>query len=172
MADGTSSGISWISKLFGLKQTASAEQEPGVTSGPADAKSTIHSEIRSINGGPPMPEAGELSPDFQRAAPAVGARSAGAESHWLMAQAQTPPATSTRGTRRFTVDPATKRVILPDGTSLEAVEISGSDIIMRQPDGSVVIIENAIPQIFFHIATAYDILRHNGVPVGKRDYTG
>jgi hypothetical protein len=31
---------------------------------------------------------------------------------------------------------------------------------------------NAVPQIFFHVTTAYAILRHNGVPVGKRDYTG
>jgi hypothetical protein len=31
---------------------------------------------------------------------------------------------------------------------------------------------NAVPQIFFHITAAYAILRHNGVPVGKRDYTG
>ena len=33
-------------------------------------------------------------------------------------------------------------------------------------------LENAIPQIFFHLTTAYAILRHNGVPVGKRDFTG
>lgn len=31
---------------------------------------------------------------------------------------------------------------------------------------------NAVPQIFFHITAAYAILRHNGVPVGKRDFTG
>jgi hypothetical protein len=31
---------------------------------------------------------------------------------------------------------------------------------------------NAVPQIFFHITAAYAILRHNGVPLGKRDYTG
>jgi hypothetical protein len=31
---------------------------------------------------------------------------------------------------------------------------------------------NAIPQIFFHITTAYAILRHNGVPIGKGDFTG
>ena len=30
----------------------------------------------------------------------------------------------------------------------------------------------ALPQFFFHIATAYDILRHNGVDLGKRDYMG
>lgn len=30
----------------------------------------------------------------------------------------------------------------------------------------------ALPQFFFHVATAYDILRHNGVELGKRDYMG
>lgn len=28
----------------------------------------------------------------------------------------------------------------------------------------------AVPNIFFHVVTAYDILRNAGVPVGKRDY--
>lgn len=27
-----------------------------------------------------------------------------------------------------------------------------------------------IPQFYFHLVTAYDILRHNGVPLGKADY--
>ena len=30
----------------------------------------------------------------------------------------------------------------------------------------------AIPNVFFHITTAYAILRHNGVDVGKRDFLG
>jgi hypothetical protein len=30
----------------------------------------------------------------------------------------------------------------------------------------------ALPNFFFHVATAYDILRHKGVPVGKSDYLG
>ena len=30
----------------------------------------------------------------------------------------------------------------------------------------------SLPQFFFHITTAYDILRHNGVDLGKRDYMG
>jgi hypothetical protein len=30
----------------------------------------------------------------------------------------------------------------------------------------------ALPQFFFHLTTAYDILRHNGVELGKRDYMG
>ena len=31
---------------------------------------------------------------------------------------------------------------------------------------------NAIPNFYFHVTTAYDLLRHAGVPVGKRDFTG
>jgi hypothetical protein len=30
----------------------------------------------------------------------------------------------------------------------------------------------ALPQFFFHVVTAYDILRHHGVAVGKWDYLG
>lgn len=32
--------------------------------------------------------------------------------------------------------------------------------------------EMALPNFFFHVTTAYAILRHNGVPLGKRDYLG
>jgi hypothetical protein len=28
----------------------------------------------------------------------------------------------------------------------------------------------ALPHFYFHLVTAYDILRHEGVPIGKRDY--
>src|SRR5713226_10153028 len=30
----------------------------------------------------------------------------------------------------------------------------------------------ALPNFYFHVTTAYDILRHNGVTLGKRDYLG
>ncbi len=30
----------------------------------------------------------------------------------------------------------------------------------------------ALPNFYFHVVTAYDILRHNGVEVGKRDFIG
>ena len=30
----------------------------------------------------------------------------------------------------------------------------------------------ATPNFYFHITTAYDILRHNGVEIGKRDFLG
>lgn len=40
---------------------------------------------------------------------------------------------------------------------------------MTAPDYFV---EHALPNFFFHLSMAYAILRHNGVPVGKRDYLG
>jgi len=30
----------------------------------------------------------------------------------------------------------------------------------------------ALPNFYFHVVTAYNILRHNGVEIGKRDYIG
>jgi hypothetical protein len=30
----------------------------------------------------------------------------------------------------------------------------------------------ALPNVFFHVTTAYNILRHNGVEIGKRDFLG
>jgi len=29
-----------------------------------------------------------------------------------------------------------------------------------------------LPNVYFHVTTAYNILRHNGVEIGKRDYLG
>ena len=34
------------------------------------------------------------------------------------------------------------------------------------------LVGNAIPNFFFHATTAYAILRHNGVEIGKRDFIG
>ena len=32
--------------------------------------------------------------------------------------------------------------------------------------------ERALPNVFFHCTTAYAILRHNGVALGKDDFLG
>ena len=34
------------------------------------------------------------------------------------------------------------------------------------------LVQHAMPNFFFHLTTAYAILRHNGVDVGKRDFLG
>ena len=38
--------------------------------------------------------------------------------------------------------------------------------------GLEVAIQHSIPNIYFHVTTAYAILRHNGVDVGKKDFLG
>jgi uncharacterized protein len=37
-------------------------------------------------------------------------------------------------------------------------------------DGQRFLRDWVLPQFYFHVTTAYDILRHNGVDIGKRDY--
>jgi hypothetical protein len=39
-------------------------------------------------------------------------------------------------------------------------------------DGADYFTEYALPNFYFHIVTAYSILRHNGVPLGKIEYIG
>ena len=39
-------------------------------------------------------------------------------------------------------------------------------------NGQSYLLHYGIPQFFFHVTTAYDILRSQGVAVGKRDYMG
>ncbi len=49
-------------------------------------------------------------------------------------------------------------VILPAGS------------VQRRYTGQTYVLEFALPNFFFHVTTAYDILRHQGVKIGKRDY--
>ena len=34
------------------------------------------------------------------------------------------------------------------------------------------LLQFALPNFFFHVTTAYDVLRHKGMPIGKLDYLG
>ena len=38
--------------------------------------------------------------------------------------------------------------------------------------GQPYLLHFVLPNFYFHAATAYDILRHNGIPAGKRDFIG
>lgn len=38
--------------------------------------------------------------------------------------------------------------------------------------GAEFAVQHAIPNLHFHIVTAYAILRHNGIAIGKKDYLG
>ena len=38
--------------------------------------------------------------------------------------------------------------------------------------GMQFLLGHAVPNVYFHVTTAYNILRHNGVEIGKRDFLG
>lgn len=42
----------------------------------------------------------------------------------------------------------------------------------RSFTGSSYVLNFALPNFYFHVTTAYAILRHKGVPIGKMDYIG
>ena len=42
----------------------------------------------------------------------------------------------------------------------------------KKLSGQAYLSNYGLPQFFFHVTTAYAILRHNGVPIGKRDFMG
>ena len=58
-----------------------------------------------------------------------------------------------------------------DGSEERAIAFSvgGSDIALK---GLPYLLDYALPNFYFHVVTAYDILRHNGVELGKRDFLG
>jgi hypothetical protein len=58
-----------------------------------------------------------------------------------------------------------------DGTEDKEIVIKRGDKETRYK-GMQFLLGNAVPNFYFHVTTAYDILRHNGVEIGKRDYLG
>jgi hypothetical protein len=56
---------------------------------------------------------------------------------------------------------AVKEVVLRPGTPKEK-KLTVEDYALKY----------GMPQFFFHVTTAYNLLRHNGVEIGKKDYMG
>jgi hypothetical protein len=49
------------------------------------------------------------------------------------------------------------------------VKVRGGRGILR---GDTYLLQILLPNFFFHVATAHDILRHSGLKIGKKDYLG
>ena len=58
-------------------------------------------------------------------------------------------------------DKETLEIVLRAGTPKE-----------KKLTGETYLFNYGLPQFFFHVTTAYAILRHNGIEVGKRDFMG
>jgi uncharacterized protein len=59
-----------------------------------------------------------------------------------------------------------------DFEGAEAREIVLPFMPTKAMKGADYLSEMALPNFYFHVAHAYAILRHNGVPLGKQDYIG
>ena len=58
-----------------------------------------------------------------------------------------------------------------DGSEDKEIVIKRGDQDTRYK-GMQFLLGNALPNFYFHVATTYNILRHNGIEIGKRDYLG
>lgn len=72
-----------------------------------------------------------------------------------------------------------KTITLLNG--LDAAQFEGSEertinLVVRgepvQSQGQAYLLNQALPNFYFHVTTAYAILRHNGVELGKSDFIG
>lgn len=59
-----------------------------------------------------------------------------------------------------------------DFANADSIQVSQPRWEDKYLTGAEFAVQHAIPNIYFHVTTAYAILRHNGVPVGKKDYLG
>ena len=62
-----------------------------------------------------------------------------------------------------------KPELFDDGTRMVTFPTQSES---RTWPGSRYLYQRVLPNVFFHCATAYDILRHNGVEIGKADFLG
>ena len=58
------------------------------------------------------------------------------------------------------------------GAEARRIEIPMRDGSKLEFNGADYLHHFALPNLYFHVATAYGILRHNGVAIGKRDFIG
>ncbi|HEX4509554.1 MAG TPA: DUF1993 domain-containing protein [Burkholderiaceae bacterium] len=58
-----------------------------------------------------------------------------------------------------------------EGAESKEITIPARDQTLKF-SGQDYLLTRALPNIYFHVTTAYDILRHNGVEIGKSDYLG
>ncbi len=58
-----------------------------------------------------------------------------------------------------------------DGSEEREISIKRGETTLSYK-GQEYLLNRVLPNFFFHITTAYDMLRHNGVELGKKDYLG
>lgn len=72
-----------------------------------------------------------------------------------------------------------KTIVFVQSVTPEQIDgTEDKDIVIKRGDkethykGLQFLLGHAIPNFYFHVTTTYNILRHNGIEIGKRDYIG
>jgi len=93
----------------------------------------------------------------------------------------TPPATPAVDDTSFAAAKSRVETALAFVKSLNRAQVDGAEAKVitwtaggneRRLKGNDYLQQFALPNFFFFVTTTYDILRHRGVPIGKRDFLG
>jgi hypothetical protein len=96
-----------------------------------------------------------------------------------LAQAQPPAYEDNETTFPQLIERARKTIAYLE--TLKAEQIDGSEdrtvswqtrTATKTMQGQPYLLNHLLPNIFFHVTTTYNILRHNGVELGKQDFLG
>lgn len=96
-----------------------------------------------------------------------------------LAGAEPPKSDNTEQTFAELVERVKKTIEFVNAFQPEQIDGSEErDVVIKRGEttvtykGQAYLLNRVLPNFFFHITTAYDILRHNGVVLGKKDYLG
>jgi len=143
------------------------------------AKAAAHAEARKIEPTAllqmrvfpdmfPLLRQVQIATDFARS---VSARLAGVEVPSVADAEQTFDDLQTRikGTLAF-LDSLTEGQF--EGAAEREIVLRPGTPKQRTLSGQAYLLSYGLPQFFFHVTTAYSLLRHGGVEIGKRDFMG
>jgi hypothetical protein len=141
-------------------------------------KAAAHAEARKID--PAVLVASRLYPDMFPLAKQVQIASDAAKGGAArLAQMEPPAYEDNEATLADLV--ARLRKTVDFLRTLQAEQIDGSEdrtvtwktrTATKSMQGMPYLLNHVLPNLYFHVATAYAILRHNGVEIGKGDYLG
>ena len=110
----------------------------------------------------------QLASDFAKG---VGARLSGTANPAYADEEKTFPELQARIAKTIAFLEALDRKLF-DGASTRMVKVRLSRDLEKDMTGEAYFNRFALPNFYFHMTTAYNILRHNGVELGKGDFMG
>jgi VCBS repeat-containing protein len=133
-----------LGSLLGSDAAAGVPTNPGATP-PSTVPSQAEIALLGKDGaGAVIPQnRGDLRLPEAGVAPDPGREPAFEPYRVAQAQGVTPPPRI----RRFVLDPSKKAFLLPAETPLDDLVVSGRNIVVRQPDGSQIVLEDAVTQV-------------------------